>query len=471
LIEKINSLEELYQVTGGTDLLTLYEQFAYIVLAHIALTCDGNTRELPGTVARLCDGYRLTRKAVSRGTDEIYRLYQERIRQIGRMMEGRIGDPDIQIANSDVFSLILDIVDTVLPPNSDAYPDDDLKFLLEYMLDDCLNKSRGGYFGTSSSLAAFILEAAGGTTPASVYDPSCGTGAFLAAASRRYAGLRSLVGNEQNPQLQRIAQINMLFFGFQADIQSRSDDEIANWGQEFDFVAANPPFNTLPMNDAHFYDLPVQTKHRYRAFIQILLQKIRRGGRGAIIVPNSFLLNSNRDAVSIRQWILENYIIEGIISLPANTFYPRANVNASVIIIAAGYEGEIDPNRMVAMLESPQTPRNRAAGAEDFDALLRLWHNKNAFLSEWAGQMHKGSAVNLRGIAAPTGWKHENIWFAGMEDIQRMDYCLLPKYYQPAGTFQMSLEEPWDIIREVVETERQVLAALETLEEELQRDA
>jgi type I restriction enzyme M protein len=470
LIEKINSLEEIYQVTGGADLLTLYEQFSFILLAHITMNYTSDTPGLPSTLARLCKKYIPSERIMP--TDGIYHIYQEKIWQIGELMKELHSQANIQIANLDVFTLILETIGMVIPSSGSSYPDEDLTFLLEYMLNDCLSKSRDNYFGTSSSLAKFILETADRNEPKNVYDPACGTGAFLIAAGQRYGQLCSVVGNEQNLQLKKIAQINILFFGIQADVQSLNDIETANWEQKFDFVVSNPPFSTLSMGyiDSQHFDLDVETKHRYRAFIQILLKKIRHGGSGAIIVPNSFLLSSNRDAILIRKWLLENYLVEGIIALPTNTFYPKANVNASAIIVTAIYGSIINSDTMVTMLESPQAPRNRAAEASDFNILLKLWRDKNAIQSEWFSQMQNGGTINLHGIAAPTGWSHDNIWFADMKDIQRLDYCLLPKQYQPVGTFQMSMEEPQNIIRDIMETEKQILTTLESMEQELQRN-
>jgi type I restriction enzyme S subunit len=52
-------------------------------------------------------------------------------------------------------------------------------------------------------------------------------------------------------------------------------------------------------------------------------------------------------------------LLEGIISLPTNTFYPKASVNASIIIVTAAPRRAFTQNQIVAMLDVGSTPSRK----------------------------------------------------------------------------------------------------------------
>lgn len=66
-------------------------------------------------------------------------------------------------------------------------------------------------------------------------------------------------------------------------------------------------------------------------FIERCYEFLRYGGRMAIIIPDGDL--SNQTTEYVRQWIIDHFIVAGVISLPSMTFLPfGAGVTASILI-------------------------------------------------------------------------------------------------------------------------------------------
>ncbi len=446
-------------------MLVLYEQFSCVLLGYMSVVFNYFHMDfLPTKSASL-------QQILTYGENTLH-LYREALWHVSDRFAGQIDMPEIQISNTDVFSRILDIIVTALPYNNGLLPTDDLEYLVEYLLDSCTGANANDYFATPAVLAEFILDVLNPPAQSSIFDPSCGSGAFLLAAGRRRGPLAQRVeGSERNNQWKRIAQLNLLFHNQQTAIHGWDDIEIADMNRKFDYVITNPPFSNerIDMQMAYEYNksLAVSTNNRYRAFIQIILKMLRGGGKGAIVVPDSFLLGISHETVLIHRWLLENFLLEGIINLPANVFYPRSSVNASIIILTRISERELLQNQTVAMLNGRRASRNKRLEPSDFTEIMSLWRDRDSLRKEWARQIQAESKTNLHGAAAPTNWPHEDIWFANAHDIQQLDYVLLPNRYQPSDTFQMSREAPQDILREVLDIERQIT---ETLEEELLRN-
>ena len=72
----------------------------------------------------------------------------------------------------------------------------------------------------------------------------------------------------------------------------------------------------------------------YLCFIQHVLNSIKEGGKGAIVVPTGFL-TSQSIAGKIRKYLVDNKFLSGVISMPSNIF-ATTGTNVSVVFIDKG---------------------------------------------------------------------------------------------------------------------------------------
>lgn len=125
----------------------------------------------------------------------------------------------------------------------------------------------------------------------------------------------------------------------------------ANKGlQTFDFVVANPPFSfkawtngvstTEDPYNRFAYGVPPEKNGDY-AFLLHILTSMKSKGKAAVILPHGVLFRGNAEA-DIRQNLITQGYIKGIIGLPANLFY-GTGIPACIIVLdkadAAGRRG------------------------------------------------------------------------------------------------------------------------------------
>ena len=175
-----------------------------------------------------------------------------------------------------------------------------------------------------------------------VFDPCCGTGSFLVAAMSRmlrdaepaqhkFIKQNQIHGIEAREDMFSIATTNMILRG---DGQSNliCDDFFAHEPDDLQLKIGatvglmNPPYSQAKNSaTAHLSEL---------RFILHLLESVIRGGRVAVIVPVSAMIGKNRDDKRIKEIILQNHTLEGVISLNKNTFYGIGTVPCIALFTA-----------------------------------------------------------------------------------------------------------------------------------------
>ena len=97
---------------------------------------------------------------------------------------------------------------------------------------------------------------------------------------------------------------------------------------------ANPPFKgSLDAESVSGNLLKVcKTKKTELLFLALFLRILRTGGKCACIVPDGVLFGSSTAHKAIRKEIVENHMLEAVISMPSGVFKPYAGVSTAILI-------------------------------------------------------------------------------------------------------------------------------------------
>ena len=174
------------------------------------------------------------------------------------------------------------------------------------------DKLRGGYY-TSSVVAAWLCSWAIQSSNDRVLEPSCGDGAFLEAAARRYAELRArnmtiaknLTGIEIISTEAARARKNLIALLGPCAHDVVKTNDFFSWWQEteepaFDAVIGNPPFiryQTFPEPHrskamaimAQLGLSPNRLTNIWVPFVVAAVASLRPGGRLALVLPAELL--------------------------------------------------------------------------------------------------------------------------------------------------------------------------------------
>ncbi|MEC8483875.1 MAG: type I restriction-modification system subunit M, partial [Pseudomonadota bacterium] len=211
-------------------------------------------------------------------------------------------------------------------------------------------KSKGQFY-TPSEVSQILAKVVGikDDTPqdATVYDPTCGSGSLLLKASDQAERGLTLYGQEMDNATSALARMNMILHNnTTAKIWKGNTLSDPQWKdapnqlKTFDFAVANPPFSNknwtsglTPENDLYnrfTWGIPPEKNGDY-TFLLHIIKSLKSTGKGAVILPHGVLFRGNAEA-TIRENLIKQGYIKGIIGLPANLFY-GTGIPACIIVI------------------------------------------------------------------------------------------------------------------------------------------
>lgn len=174
-----------------------------------------------------------------------------------------------------------------------------------------------------------------------VLDPCCGTAGFLVSAMHAMLGKTSdkqekmaikrnqLHGFELQPYMFTIATTNMILRG---DGKSNliCDDFLSQDSSKVQLKGA-----TVGMMNPPYSMGKISPEKCELSFVEHLLNSIVVGGKVIVIVPQSTMTGKSKYEQNIKNNIIKNHTLEGVITLNSNTFY-GVGTNPCIAVFTAG---------------------------------------------------------------------------------------------------------------------------------------
>ena len=237
--------------------------------------------------------------------------------------------------------------------------------IFEYLLKD-YNSNGGGTYAeyytphsVANIMARLLVEDGKDYRSMKIYDPAAGTGTLLIALAHAIGERKcSVYTQDISEKSSTMMMLNLILNGMAESLTHvikgntmthpfHKDDN--GKLKQFDFVVSNPPFkldfsdyqNQLKTADTfkRFFagvpNIPNKKKESmeiYLCFFQHVIASIKDAGRGAIVVPTGFLTAQSGIPLKIRQYLVDNKFLKGVVSMPSNIF-ANTGTNVSVVFM------------------------------------------------------------------------------------------------------------------------------------------
>jgi type I restriction enzyme M protein len=150
---------------------------------------------------------------------------------------------------------------------------------------------------------------------------------------------KAFTGKEKKSLAYVIGTMNMILHGIDAPniIHTNTLNENVLDIQEkgrFDVVLANPPFGGKERPEIQ-QNFLIKTGETAYLFLQHFIRSLRAGGRGAVVIKNTFLSNTDNASVALRKELLESCNLHSILDMPQGTFQ-GAGVKTAVLFFEKG---------------------------------------------------------------------------------------------------------------------------------------
>lgn len=268
--------------------------------------------------------------------------------------------------------------------------------VFEYLIKD-YNKDFGKYaeYYTPHSIASIIAKilVPEGIQNVNIYDPAAGSGTLVLALAHQIGEENCTIYTQDISQKSNeFLRLNLILNNLVHSLgnvvhgdtllEPQHLNKQKNGLMKFDYIVSNPPFNvdfsdnrdTLAGENykerfwAGVPKVPNKDKDKmaiYQMFLQHIIYSLKEDGKAAVVVPTGFLTAGTGIPKSIREYIIKEKMLRGVISMPSNIFattgtnvsilfLDRANKDGKVLLMDAsklGHKEKVDGKNQRTVLE------------------------------------------------------------------------------------------------------------------------
>ena len=220
--------------------------------------------------------------------------------------------------------------------------------IFSQFIDEAADKTRySGEFFTPENIAQLMVEIAAPKAGETVYDPCFGLGGLLEQAgmtilddaqgvsASKWANIvnNTLYGVEISPTAYLIGLTRTILNEFDNPRLRLGNalEEDFNNSPQFDVILAAPPIGAHSSNRRLYRHFPIKAHSLENFFMQHIMASLKPNGRAVVALPEGFLFRGGADE-KVRERLLTEFAVEGVISLPEGSMIPHTSVKANLIV-------------------------------------------------------------------------------------------------------------------------------------------
>jgi type I restriction enzyme M protein len=275
----------------------------------------------------------------------------------------------------------------------------ELSHLYEAKIKNMGNAGRnGGEYYTPRPLIRAMVQVVAPKIGERIYDGAVGSAGFLCESFeylRKKPGLstkeantlqeRTFYGKEKKSLAYVMGVMNMILHGIDAPNIIHTNTLSENLADiqdkdRYDVVLANPPFGGKERKEVQ-QNFPIRTGETAFLFLQHFIKSLKAGGRGGVVIKNTFLSNTDNASVSLRKLLVESCNLHTVLDCPGGTFQ-GAGVKTVVLFFEKGaptrkvWYYQLDPGRNMG--------KTNPLNDEDLAEFIKLQKTKADSAKSWS---------------------------------------------------------------------------------------
>ena len=238
--------------------------------------------------------------------------------------------------------------------------------IFEYLIKD-YNKDGGGKYAeyytphaVAKIMAAILIPESeqGKIQNVTCYDPSAGSGTLLMNIAHSIGEeLCTIYSQDISQKSSSLLRLNLILNNLVHSIQNviQGNTMLYPYHKEgkalskFDYIVSNPPFkmdfsdyrDNLDSKENHerfFAGIPKVAKKKkdgmaiYSLFLQHIMFSLKENGKAAVVVPTGFITAQSGIDKKIRQKLVKEKMLAGVVSMPSNIF-ATTGTNVSILFL------------------------------------------------------------------------------------------------------------------------------------------
>ncbi len=231
--------------------------------------------------------------------------------------------------------------------------------IYETILKDLQSAGNAGEFYTPRAVTDFMAQMVAPKLGERVADFACGTGGFLTSALKildaqvetpddRDVYSRSVYGVEKKQLPYLLCVTNMLLHDIdnpEIYHDNSLEHDVRDWRHkedgQFDVVLMNPPYGgSEKISVQNNFPTALRSSETADLFLSLILYRLKKGGRAAVIIPDGFLFGQDAAKVEIKRRLVEENNLHTIVRMPQSVFAPYTSITTNILFFDSTKKSE-----------------------------------------------------------------------------------------------------------------------------------
>jgi type I restriction enzyme M protein len=220
--------------------------------------------------------------------------------------------------------------------------------IYETILRNLQSAGNAGEFYTPRAVTDFMAQMVAPKIGEKIADFACGTGGFITSALKvldtqvksaadKETYNNAVYGMEKKALPHLLCVTNMLLHDIDNPVIIHGNSLERNVrdykeSDRFDVVLMNPPYGGSEKESVKInFPADLQSSETADLFMTIIMYRLKKNGRAAVIIPDGFLFGTDNAKVAIKKKLLEEFNLHTVVRMPHSVFAPYTSITTNIL--------------------------------------------------------------------------------------------------------------------------------------------
>jgi type I restriction enzyme M protein len=220
--------------------------------------------------------------------------------------------------------------------------------IYETILKSLQSAGNAGEFYTPRAVTDFMAQMIAPKIGEKIADFACGTGGFLTSALKELDAQvksaadkdiynNSVYGVEKKALPHLLCVTNMLLHDIDNPVIIHGNSLEKNVREykdsdRFDVILMNPPYGGSEKEGVKInFPADLQSSETADLFLAVIMYRLKKNGRAAVIIPDGFLFGTDNAKVAIKKKLLDEFNLHTVVRMPHDVFAPYTNITTNIL--------------------------------------------------------------------------------------------------------------------------------------------
>jgi type I restriction enzyme M protein len=329
--------------------------------------------------------------------------------------------------------------------------------IYETILKSLQSAGNAGEYYTPRPVTDFMAEMVAPKLGERIADLACGTGGFLTSALKLLAKQVetpadqeeynfSVYGIEKKPLPYLLCATNMLLHDIdnpQVYHDNSLEYDVREWKHKknglFDVILMNPPYGGSEKQSVqNNFPVALRSSETADLFLALILYRLKKGGRAAVIVPDGFLTGLDSAKVELKRRLIEENNLHTIVRMPQSVFAPYTSITTNILFFDSSKKSEgVWYYRMDMPEGYKHFSKTRPMQHEHFNNVRNWWSNRSEITIDGNPKAKFYTPEELKG----NGWNLDLCGYPHEEEVVLPPDELIRNYKQQRAALDAEIDD------------------------------